>query len=56
MLFATAGAVAWVKLFDYFARHELIERVKGPTCSDIMHSCHVYMHMRLHGSTAGLRT
>jgi hypothetical protein len=28
MLFATAGAVAWVKLFDYFARHDLIERVR----------------------------
>lgn len=27
MLFAAAGAVAWVKLFDYFARHEMIEQV-----------------------------
>lgn len=28
MLFAAAGAVAWVKLFDYFARHDLLEQVR----------------------------
>jgi hypothetical protein len=38
MLFATAGAVAWVKLFDYFARHELIERVRTPV-DDAQLSC-----------------
>jgi hypothetical protein len=28
MLFATAGAVAWVKLFDMFARHDILEQVR----------------------------
>jgi hypothetical protein len=42
MLFATAGAVAWVKLFDYFARHDLIERVRPAVipCTAVMCSMH----------------
>ena len=28
MLFTAAGAVAWVKLFDFFARHEMLEQVR----------------------------
>jgi hypothetical protein len=45
MLFAAAGAVAWVKLFDYFARHDVIERVRS--CSHAMHMQSIHMRLRV---------
>ncbi len=52
MLFAAAGAVAWVKMFDYFARHEILEQVRRPlarvTDATLLPAAPARLYQRLH--------